>query len=109
MALHNGYGFRWRDLESQRKSGASARNLGGLRVTCPLYADNVARLASGRSLVEGGGSMFLPRFFRETSSERHSGPVHLVEGPEEAPGIARGITWPAPLACYQHNPTSDEE
>lgn len=57
----------------------------------------------------GGGSMFLPRFFRETSSERRSGPVHLVEGPEEAPGIARGITWPAPLACYQHNPTSDEE
>lgn len=64
VALHNGYGFRWRDLESQRKSGASARNLGGLRVTCPLYADNVARLASGRSLVEGGkhvSSKILPR------------------------------------------------
>lgn len=53
--------------------------------------------------------MFLPRFFRETSSERQSGPVHLVEGPEEAPGIARGIAWPAPLACYRHNPTSDKE
>lgn len=65
MALHNGYGFRWRDLESQRKSGASARNLGGLRVTCPLYADNVARLASGRSLVEGGEACFF-----QDSSER---------------------------------------
>lgn len=32
-----------------------------------------------------------------------------MEGPEEAPGIARGITWPTPLACYRHNPTSDKE
>lgn len=54
--------------------------------------------------------MFLPRFFQETSSERRCGHVHLVEGPEEeAPGSAGGITWPTPLACFQHNPTADKE
>lgn len=53
--------------------------------------------------------MFLPRFFRKTSSERRCGHVHLVEGPEEAPGTAGGITWPTPLACFQHNPTAYKE
>lgn len=52
--------------------------------------------------------MFLPRFFRETSSERRCGHVHLVGGPEEAPGAAGGVTRPTPLACFHHNPTADK-
>lgn len=32
-----------------------------------------------------------------------------MDGPEEAPGSAGGITWPTPLACYQSSPTLDKE